>query len=200
MAFVDIIDRALPPKEIVSYVENFRKSITVLVYDIRGSSYMGIKLHDAQKEQKIKYKFAKEMAEIAKKYNAFLLKDTGDGGIVWFAENSGSLYDHLYAESVTGRGTKLRYSIFSGGEFELNPAADSAKRAILCARDMVLKAEEFIKANFMHYREWFAAITEPHAYARNDRYERHAQRSQPKLRFRNEMIPSTPARKLRRRR
>jgi len=158
---LEVRDRPVQvPKEIVSYVENFRKSITVLVYDIRGSSYMGIKLHDAQKEQKIKYKFAKEMAEIAKKYNAFLLKDTGDGGIVWFAENSGSLYDHLYAESVTGRGTKLRYSIFSGGEFELNPAADSAKRAILCARDMVLKAEEFIKANFMHYREWFAAITE----------------------------------------
>ena len=25
---------------------------------------------------------------------------------------------------------------------------------------MVLKAEEFIRANFMHYREWFAEITE----------------------------------------
>ena len=147
-------------KEIINYVESFRKSMTVLVYDIRGSSYMGIKLHNASKEQKIKYKFAKEMAEVAKKYNAFLLKDTGDGGIVWFADNSGSLYDHLYAESVTGRGTKLRYSIFSGAEFELIPAHDSAKRAILCARDMVLKAEEFIKANFMHYREWFAEITE----------------------------------------
>src|SRR5262249_9854787 len=42
-----------------------------------------------------------------------------------------------------------------------------------------------------------AAITEPHVYARNDRYERHAQRSQPKLRLRKEMMPSMPARKWR---
>lgn len=147
-------------KDIVNFIESFRKCITMLVYDIRGSSYMGIKLHNALKEQKIKYKFAKEMSDIVRRYKGFLLKDTGDGGIVWFAENSGSLYDYLYAESITGKGMKLRYSIFSGAEFELIPAIDSTKRAILCARDMILKAEEFIRANFMHYREWFAEITE----------------------------------------
>lgn len=148
------------PEALVNFIESFRKCITVLVYDIRGSSYMGIKLQNALKEQRIKYKFAKEMAEIVKRYNGFLLKDTGDGGIIWFSENSGSLYDHLYAESVTGRGTKLRYSIFSGAELELIPALDSARRAILCARDMIVKTEEFIRANFIHYREWFAEATE----------------------------------------
>ncbi|UCG91727.1 MAG: hypothetical protein JSV97_11730 [candidate division WOR-3 bacterium] len=147
-------------KNLTKYAETYQKCITILVYDIRGSSYMGIKLHNAIKEQRIKYKFAAEMAGIVKKYNGFLLKDTGDGGIVWFAENSGSLYNHLYTESVTGRGMKLRYSIFSGAEFDLIPAADATKRAILCARDMVQKAEEFIKANFMHYREWFAEVAE----------------------------------------
>ena len=147
-------------KNVLSFVEAHRRCITVLVYDIRGSSYMGVKLQNALKEQKIKYKFAKEMSVIAKKYNGFLLKDTGDGGIVWFSENSGTLYDHLYAESTTGKGMNLRYSIFSGAEFELIPALDSAKRAILCARDMIVKAEEFIQANFMHYREWFAEVTE----------------------------------------
>jgi class 3 adenylate cyclase len=148
------------PKNIVDFFEPYRACATVLIYDIRGSSYMGIKLHNAVKEQKIKYKFAKEMAEIVKKYDGFLLKDTGDGGLVWFSENSGSLYKHLYTESITGRGMKLRHSIFSGAEFKLIPAVDAAKRAILCARDMVLRAEEFIRANFMHYREWFADVAE----------------------------------------
>ncbi|MEO0142123.1 MAG: hypothetical protein ABIL70_06930 [candidate division WOR-3 bacterium] len=148
------------PADLVNFIESLRKCITVLVYDIRGSSYMGIKLHNALKEQRIKCKFAREMAEVAKRYGGFLLKDTGDGGIIWFGENSDSLYNHLYTESITGKGTNLRYSIFSGADFELIPAPDSAKRASLCARDMVIKAEEFIKANFMHYREWFVDVTE----------------------------------------
>ncbi len=144
--------------DVKNFVEPFRKCITILVYDIRGSSYMGIKLHDAVREQKIKYKFAKEMADIAKKYGGFLLKDTGDGGLVWFAENSLSLYNRLYTESVTGRGIKLRSSIFTGADFDLISACDAGKRAVLCARDMIQRAEEFIRANFMHYREWFAGV------------------------------------------
>jgi len=147
-------------KSIMRFCEKYRKCITILVYDIRGSSYMGIKLHNAAKEQRIKYKFAKEMVDIVKKYGGFLLKDTGDGGLVWFAENSSSLYNYLYTESVTGRGVKLRSSIFSGAEFDLIPGCDAAKRAFLCARDMIQRAEEFIRANFMHYREWFAEVAE----------------------------------------
>ncbi len=148
------------PREIVDYVGRHRKCVTILVYDIRGSSYMGIKLNDAVKEQRIKHKFAKEMAQVVKRYDGFLLKDTGDGGLVWFSENSGSLYNYLYTESVTGKGTKLRYSICSGGECDIIPAVDAAKRAILCARDIVQRAEEFIRANFVHYREWFADVAE----------------------------------------
>jgi hypothetical protein len=148
------------PREITDYVSKYRKCVSILVYDIRGSSYMGIKLNDATKEQRIKYKFAKEMAQVVKKYGGFLLKDTGDGGLVWFSENSGSLYDYLYTESVTGKGTQLRYSICSGGDLDIIPASDAARRAILCARDMVLRAEEFVRANFVHYREWFADVAE----------------------------------------
>lgn len=148
------------PREIVGYVSKYRKCVTILVYDIRGSSYMGIRLNDAVKEQRIKSKFATEMAQVVKKYDGFLLKDTGDGGLVWFAENSGSLYNYLYTESVTGKGTKLRYSICSGGECDIIPATDAARRAILCARDMVVRAEEFVRANFVHYREWFADVAE----------------------------------------
>jgi hypothetical protein len=148
------------PREIADYVSKYRKCVSILVYDIRGSSYMGIKLNDATKEQRIKYKFAKEMAQVVKKYGGFLLKDTGDGGLVWFSENSGSLYDYLYTESVTGKGTQLRYSICSGGELDIIPATDAARRAILCARDMVIRAEEFVRANFVHYREWFADVAE----------------------------------------
>lgn len=148
------------PPGIADYGERYRKCVTILVYDIRGSSYMGIKLNDAVKEHRIKYKFAKEMAQVVKKYDGFLLKDTGDGGLVWFAENSGSLYNYLYTESVTGKGTKLRYSICSGGDCDIIPALDAAKRAMLCARDIVQRAEEFIRANFVHYREWFADVAE----------------------------------------
>jgi class 3 adenylate cyclase len=148
------------PETIKKLLEKYHSCVSILVYDIRGSSYMGIKLHNAAKEQRIKSKFAKMMADIVRKHGGFLLKDTGDGGLVWFADNSSSMYNHLYTESVTGKGTKLRYSIFSGAEFEIIPAVDSAKRAILCARDMVQKAEEFIRANFMHYREWFAEVAE----------------------------------------
>jgi len=83
-----------------------------------------------------------------------------DGGLVWFSENSGSLYNYLYTESVTGKGTQLRYSICSGGDLDIIPATDAARRAVLCARDMVLRAEEFIRANFVHYREWFADVAE----------------------------------------
>ncbi|MBE0432114.1 hypothetical protein IBX73_01465, partial [candidate division WOR-3 bacterium] len=148
------------PPEIAGYGDRYRKCVTILVYDIRGSSYMGIKLNDAVKEHRIKCKFAKEMAQVVKKYDGFLLKDTGDGGLVWFSENSGSLYNYLYTESVTGKGTKLRYSICSGGECDIIPAVDAAKRAVLCARDIVQRAEEFIRANFVHYREWFADVAE----------------------------------------
>jgi hypothetical protein len=147
-------------REISDYINRYRKCVTILVYDIRGSSYMGIKLNDAVKEQRIKHKFAREMAQVVKRYDGFLLKDTGDGGLVWFSENSGSLYNYLYTESITGKGTKLRYSICSGGECDIIPAADAARRAILCARDIVLRAEEFIRANFVHYREWFADVAE----------------------------------------
>ncbi len=158
----------LQPKEILSetsqeiadYINRYRKCVTILVYDIRGSSYMGVKLNDATKEQRIKCKFAKEMAQVVKKYDGFLLKDTGDGGLVWFSENSGSLYNYLYTESVTGKGTQLRYSICSGGDLDIIPATDAARRAVLCARDMVLRAEEFVRANFVHYREWFADVAE----------------------------------------
>ncbi len=121
---------------------------------------MGVRLQNAEKERKIKYKFSLEMGNIVRRYGGFLLKDTGDGGIAWFGENSKTLYERSYTEAVTGKGFKLRYSIFSGGEFELLPAEDSAKRAILCALDMVKKAEEFIKANFVHYREWFGELKE----------------------------------------
>jgi arsenate reductase-like glutaredoxin family protein len=71
------------PPEIAAYVSKYRKCVTILVYDIRGSSYMGIKLNDAVKEQRIKSKFAKEMAQVVKKYDGFLLKDTGDGGLLY---------------------------------------------------------------------------------------------------------------------
>ncbi|MEO0225660.1 MAG: hypothetical protein ABIL05_01780, partial [candidate division WOR-3 bacterium] len=148
-------------REVISkFLRNYYRTVSVLCYDIRGSSYMGARLQNAEKERKIKYKFSLEMSNIVRQFGGFLLKDTGDGGIAWFGENSKALYERSYTEATTGKGFKLRYSIFSGGEFELLPSEDSAKRAILCALEMVKKAEEFIKANFVHYREWFGELKE----------------------------------------
>ena len=73
-------------------LKHYKRVVTVLVYDIRGSSFMTLKLHNAEREQMIIKNFHTTMAKIAKEYGAFLLKDVGDGGVIWFGKNSESSY------------------------------------------------------------------------------------------------------------
>ncbi|RKX71757.1 hypothetical protein DRP53_00275 [candidate division WOR-3 bacterium] len=147
------------PKRLVHFINSLRKTISVLTYDIRGSTYMGTRLRNAEKEWKIKYKFSQIMSGIARRFGGFLLKDTGDGGVVWFGANSKETYDRSYIESIASKGIKIRQSIFSGREFELHPSADAGLRAVQCGLEMVKAAEEFIKVNFIHYRDWFGEVS-----------------------------------------
>ena len=140
--------------------KNFRKVISVLVYDIRGSSFMTLKLHNAEREQMIIKNFHSTMANIAKEYGAFLLKDIGDGGIIWFGKNSKELYNFIYRESTTKKFKKLRYSLLSEEGLFLQSAEYSAEKAVLCAIEMVKAAEKFIKDNYVKYRDWFSDIKE----------------------------------------
>ncbi len=134
------------------------KVATILVYDIRGFTFMSTKLRNADREKMITNKFNHVMAKIAREHGGFLLKNTGDGGILWFGANSREIYERTYKETVTGRGLRLRHSIASGADFDLKPFEDSGRRAVLCASDMVRGAEQFIRENYMLYRDWFKDV------------------------------------------
>ncbi|MCK4233299.1 hypothetical protein KAX75_02655 [candidate division WOR-3 bacterium] len=141
-------------------LKHFKKVITVLIYDIRGSSFMTLKLHNAEREQMIIKNFHSTMANIAKEYGAFLLKDIGDGGIIWFGKNSKELYNSIYRESTTKKFKKLRHSLLSEEGLFLQSSPNSSEKAILCAISMIKAAEKFIKDNYIKYRDWFSDIKE----------------------------------------
>ncbi|TES92622.1 MAG: hypothetical protein E3J87_04850 [Candidatus Cloacimonadota bacterium] len=138
----------------------FKKLVTVLIYDIRGSSFMTLKLHNAEREQMIIKNFHSTMTKIAKEYGAFLLKDIGDGGIIWFGANSKELYNSIYRESTTKKFKKLRHSLLSEEGLFLQSSLDSSSKAIRCAISMEKAAEKFIKDNYVKYRDWFSDIKE----------------------------------------
>ncbi|TET17666.1 MAG: hypothetical protein E3J78_07310 [Candidatus Cloacimonadota bacterium] len=141
-------------------IKHFKKAVSVLIYDIRGSSFMTLKLHNAEREQMIIKNFHATMAKIAKEYGAFLLKDIGDGGIIWFGNNSKELYTSIYRESTTKKFKKLRHSLLSEEGLFLQSALNSSENAISCALSMIRAAEKFIKDNYVKYRDWFSDIQE----------------------------------------
>jgi len=140
--------------------KHFMKVVTVLLYDIRGSSFMTLKLHNAEREQMIIKNFHTTMAKIAIEYGAFLLKDIGDGGIIWFGKNSQELYTTIYRESKTKKFKNLRHSLMSEEGLFLQSSFNSSEKAILCAISMIKAAEKFIKDNYIKYRDWFKDIEE----------------------------------------
>ncbi len=142
----------IPPKDYHEIKEEkWERIVAVLVYDIRGSSFMGEKLGCAKKESEIRNLFQERMAKVGRKYGAFLLKDTGDGGIFFFSENSDSLYLSYLSAREKGRYPEPQ---------ELIPGEDAGYRAVLCARDMVVEAEKFVKEHLEKYAEWFTEIEE----------------------------------------
>jgi class 3 adenylate cyclase len=129
-------------------VDNFREVVSVLVYDIRGSTFMGNRLNNARKESEIRNNFNICMMQIARRHGAFVVKDTGDGGILFFSGNSREL-ERKCLES----GNRSH-----PGDNGLVPSRESARKAIECARDMVKGAFNFVEDNLEQYGDWFEDV------------------------------------------
>lgn len=135
--------------------KHFSRVVAVMVYDIRGSSFMSSKLLNADKEREIKNKLGYMIAQVIRQHGGFIVKDTGDGGLAWFGDNAHETYEKCYKEVFTGKGLKLRHSISSGTELNILPATESTKQAVDCANEMLNVTEKFIQENFSNYRDWF---------------------------------------------
>ncbi len=134
-------------------VDKFSKVVTVLVYDIRGSTFMGMKLGNAKRESEIRREFGKRMLKIAEKYGAFPVKDTGDGGILFFSNNSRELYGRIYSPARIGN--EWIRTKYKQEELELKQGIDCAKMAILAAKEMLLEAQKFVSENMNEFSDWF---------------------------------------------
>jgi len=135
-------------------LKDWRETISVMVYDIRGSSIMGEKLQNAKMEDEIRNKFQKQLSEAIRNSGGFMLKDTGDGGIVFFSDNSGKLYAD-YRAFLTGSRSQ-----FDKKEMVLLSSKDASRRAILCAKEMIKASEMFIRKNLNRYKDWFKEFEE----------------------------------------
>ncbi|MDI6738783.1 MAG: hypothetical protein QME74_00265 [Candidatus Edwardsbacteria bacterium] len=136
------------------------KPVSVMAYDIRGSSFMSAKLHNAEKEREIKNKLGYLISQVIRQHGGFLVKDTGDGGLAWFGDNGPELTEKCFKEVTTGRGVKLRHSLTSGAELAMLPSAEAGRQALTCAAELLKLAEKFIQENFTNYRDWFKEAKE----------------------------------------
>jgi class 3 adenylate cyclase len=154
--FVPEIERELSREEIL--VRDCLDSVSVMVYDIRGSSLMGEKLMDAEMENRIRKEFQEELIKAVDDSGGFFVKDTGDGGIVLFSEESSDLYfSKLSLSDGKSEGKKEK---LEEEKFNLKASSDSAIRAIQCARRMISYSDGFVRKNLKRYKEWFKEFDE----------------------------------------
>ncbi|MEO0227761.1 MAG: hypothetical protein ABIL70_06925 [candidate division WOR-3 bacterium] len=114
-------------------IHRYKNLVSVLVYDIRGSTFMGTKLQDAMRESEIRNLFQETMLAVVEKYGGLPIKDTGDGGIVLFARNN--------------------YAIKKNETTALEPG--SALDAVRCGLEMTREAMDFVQENINRYKDWF---------------------------------------------
>jgi len=150
--FIPELERTLSKGEAV--VRDCLKTVSVMVYDIRGSSIMGEKLLNAEMEDKIRNEFQAELLKAVEDSGGFFVKDTGDGGIVLFSEESSD----LYFGQVSMSGSDEKES--EGKEIKLEASLDAASRAIRCAGRMLEYSERFVRKNLKRYQEWFKNFDE----------------------------------------
>jgi class 3 adenylate cyclase len=150
--FIPQIERTLSSEE--NIVRDNLKTVSVMVYDIRGSSLMGEKLLNAEMEDKIRNEFQSELLKAVEETGGFFVKDTGDGGIVLFSEESSDFY---FRQLSMGGGEKKNSE---DREIKLKVSSDSATRAIRCARKMLEYSEIFVRKNLKRYKEWFKEFDE----------------------------------------
>jgi len=139
--------------------DNFAEVVSVLVYDIRGSTFMGKRLKNAKIENEIRSAFNSEMLKAAKRHGGFALKDTGDGGILFFAGNAKELYDLNYTTVKQAGGTPRQYTLNEELP-KLQRSSKAAERAVRCAQDMVTAARKFVEQNLEKYPNWFKESAE----------------------------------------
>ncbi|MGQ9700859.1 MAG: hypothetical protein ACUVQT_00135 [bacterium] len=114
-------------------IHRYKNLISVLTYDIRGSTLMGTKLQNALKESEIRNLFQESMLTVIEKFGGLPIKDTGDGGIILFARNSFELKNQE---------TKI-------------PEPGSTLNAVRCGLEMVRESINFVQENIEHYKDWF---------------------------------------------
>ncbi|MEO0096048.1 MAG: hypothetical protein ABIL46_01275 [candidate division WOR-3 bacterium] len=114
-------------------VDRYRNLIAVLTYDIRGSTFMGTKLQNAEKENEIRNLFQETMLMVIEKFGGLPIKDTGDGGIILFAKNN---------FEIKNRKTKI-------------PEPGSVINAVRCGLEMIKESISFVQDNIEHYKDWF---------------------------------------------
>ena len=159
---VDIIKKEKELSQIIR--KNFSSVVSVLVYDVRGSTFMSHKLNNAEKQRRILTKFHSVVFKAAKKSGGFLLKETGDGGIIWFGANSKELYNDIYKGVFTDTGKFIRSSTALEEEFVLFKHPESGKEAVGSAINIIKSAEEFVKNNYLNYREWFGDVVQKEVF------------------------------------
>ncbi|HEC78538.1 MAG TPA: hypothetical protein ENI34_05265 [candidate division WOR-3 bacterium] len=130
----------MTPKKTVSplAISHFKNLISVLIYDIRGSTFMGTKLRDAKRENEIRNYFQESMLAAVEKYGGIPIKDTGDGGIVLFAANNHDIKNKKTTE-------------LEGG---------SVLSAVRSGLEMVQCAKNFVQENINKYQDWFRETEE----------------------------------------
>lgn len=119
-------------------VLRYKDQVSVLVYDIRGSTFMGAKLKNAEKESAIRNLFQESMLYMAEKYGGIPIKDTGDGGVIFFARNHYDIKDQK----------------------TLRPEPGSTLPSVRCAIEMVQEARLFVQRNIHRYGDWFREFEE----------------------------------------
>ncbi|MEN3047030.1 MAG: hypothetical protein ABDH49_08685 [Candidatus Hydrothermales bacterium] len=145
------------PQKLKDFIDKNKKVISVLVYDIRGSTFMSISLFNAQKELSIKKKFQEIIKNTIFSYGGFPVKETGDGGICFFSENSSKIYKEIFEETVLS-GYKMRFQKAISDHLIIKPEERAAERAVLCAIELLEKSEEFIRKHYPEYRGFFPDI------------------------------------------
>ena len=130
----------VPVEETVSdeNVGRYKNLVSVLVYDIRGSTFMGAKLKNAEKESAIRNLFQESMLYVAEKYGGIPIKDTGDGGVIFFSKNHYDIKD----------------------EKTLRPEPGATLPTVRCAIEMVQEARLFVQRNIHRYGDWFRDFEE----------------------------------------
>lgn len=119
-------------------VQYYKNLIAVLTYDIRGSTFMGTKLQNAEKENEIRNLFQETMLTVIEKFGGLPIKDTGDGGIILFAGNN---YD------IKNQKTKI-------------PEPGSVLNAVRCGLEMVKESINFVQEHIEHYKDWFKEVAD----------------------------------------